>query len=353
MKIDFYISSLSGGGAEKVLTCIANTFAELGNEVTIISLEKRPQFYVPEKNVKLIKIKNTGRFSWFKDYFAVRKHIKSSRADVVVSFLSRCNILVLGASMFSRQKVIVSDRNNPLKEHSKIIFALQNLIYLRANQVIVQTEQIKEYYWKPLQQRITVIENPIDTKSLNLQIDENPHREKVIISVGRLEAQKDFKTLISAFAIVHKKHTEWKVKVFGSGEMQDELQRCVNSAGLEKSFIFCGKTTKPYLQMRCASIFVLSSFYEGFPNVLCEAMYAGDLCVASDCVSGPRELIENGKNGWLFDVGNIEQLADILEMCIEQEDKLTGVRNAAEETVKRLYLENIIEKWEGTIEDIV
>lgn len=352
MKIDFYISSLSGGGAEKVLISISQKLASVGHNVSIISLEKRPQFYNVDENVQLVKYETekTGIKGLYDDYKNIKTHLKKSKADVSVCFLLRCNLLVLLAGMFYKSRIIVSDRNNPLMEHSKAAFLIQNLLYLRANKVIVQTEQIKGYYTKAIQRKICVIENPIDTKALDAQISEMPEREKIIISIGRLEAQKDYKTLIDAFERVHKKYPEWKVNVYGKGDMKEELEAYVESKALSDSFVFCGRTSKPYYELRKASIFVLSSFYEGFPNVLCEAMYAGDLCISSDCVSGPRELINHGKNGWLFPVEDVEKLSNLLEECIVNETELLPVRDAAEKTVQRLFLDNNIEKWKSVIE---
>lgn len=351
MKIDFYISSLSGGGAEKVLISIAQRLASVGNEVSIVSLEKRPQFYRVSDDVKVIKYitDKKGLMAMIDDFRNVKSHLKKSKADVNISFLLRCNLVVLFASMFSKRKVIVSDRNNPLKEHSKLAFILQNLLYLRADKIIVQTEQIKEYYYRFNQKRIQVIENPIDNEALDAQIDVIPKREKTIISIGRLEPQKDYKTLIDAFYKIHNSFPEWKVHVYGHGDMREELQKYVDDKGLSDSFLFCGRTDKPYLELRKSSIFVLSSFYEGFPNVLCEAMYAENLCISSDCVSGPRELISDSKNGWLFPVGSVDLLAELLKKCIENEDNLVEIRELARETTKRLYLDNNINKWENVI----
>lgn len=351
MKIDFYISSLSGGGAEKVLISIAQRLAALENEVSIISLEKRPQFYMVDESVHVYKYENkeSGMKVFIKDIKDIKKHMSESNADISISFLLRCNLLVLMAGFFSKRTIIVSDRNNPLKEHSKLMFILQNILYLRANKIIVQTEQIKKYYMPLLKKRIYVIENPIDTKALDAQMEDVPKREKVIISMGRLEAQKDYKTLIDAFASIYDKYPEWNVKVFGHGDMKAELESYVSQKGLMDSFKFCGRTDKPFYELSKASIFVLSSFYEGFPNVLCEAMYAGNLCIASDCVSGPRELITHDKNGWLFPVSDVEALTSLLENSIQREEQLDSVREEAKKTVRRLYLPQNIEKWISVI----
>lgn len=355
MKIDFYISSLSSGGAEKVLNSLAKKFAELNHEVSIISLEKRPQFYTVDHHICLYKYDNNsyGKVKIILyDYLSIKKHMRFSNSDISISFLSRCNLLLLFCNFFTKRKIVVSDRNNPLKEHSKLSFIISNLLYIRANSIVIQTKSVKQYYYKVLQKKIAVIENPIDTQALNKQMKEEPIRKKTIISIGRLEAQKDFRTLFLAFEKVAEKYSDWELKVFGQGDMKDELQNYINKLHLENRVTLCGRTEKPYYELKKSSIFVLSSHYEGFPNVLCEAMYAGTLCISSDCISGPRELITHGKNGWLFDIGNSEQLAGLLMMCISKEEELLDIRANAENTVKRLYLDKNIENWRSLVDHI-
>lgn len=353
MKIDFYISSLSCGGAEKVLVAIASQMAASGHDAAIISLEKKPQFYKVSDTVSLVKVCSRGKMAAVKDFFRIQSRIKKGAADVSVSFLSRCNCLVLLCSLFRKNRVIVCDRNNPLKEHSKLVFCISSLLYMRADRIVVQTNQIRNYYWRVLKPKIRVIENCIDTGALDSQLTGPVEREKVILSMGRLEKQKDFKTLIRAFSGISRKYPGWKVKIFGDGSMRTELQHEIRKYDLERQVFLCGKTEKPYEQMCRASIFVLSSFYEGFPNVLCEALYAGDLCISADCVSGPAELISHGENGWLFPVGDQEKLAGLLDELISSEQGLEETRRRAEESVKRLYLEKNIVRWEELMQEVV
>jgi len=356
MKIDFYISSLSGGGAEKVLTTLAKAFATDGDEVTIVSLEKRPQFYQVDERVKLVRYKNEkhGLAAALEDVRNIRKYIKSSGADISISFLSRCNLSVLLASLFRKGKVVVCDRNNPLKEHGKLVFLFSNLLYMRADRIMVQTEQIKGFYKGFLRKKIGVIENPLDREALDKQLNGIvPAREKTILSMGRLEPQKDFKTLIYSFREVAEKYPEWQVKIFGVGDMKEELAELINSLELQNRIFLCGRTAAPFYEMSKASIFVLSSYYEGFPNVLCEAMYAGDLCISSDCVSGPRELIEQGGNGWLFPIEDRGTLSEQIEYCITHEEQLGQVRDKAKDSVKRLYIENNIILWKNMVDEVV
>lgn len=354
MKISFYISSLSGGGAEKVLITLANRFAENNNEVHVISLEKRPQFYSVSEKVKLHKKNNTksaGLFETVYDFRYIKKTINEIDADIAISFLSRCNLLVLLANLFNKRKVIVCDRNNPLREHSSIVFILSNLIYRRANRIVVQTNQIRGFYSKVLQKKIVVQENPLDIHSLYAQLpNKDIVQENTIISIGRLEPQKDFETLIKAFALISPKYPHWTLKIFGIGEKLDSLLKLTQSLEVDKSVMFCGRTQKPFYELKKAKVFVLSTHYEGFPNVLCEAMEAGIFCIASDCVSGPSELIRNGINGYLFQIGDVRSLSVLLEKCIRNEKETLG--KSAHESVKRLYLDENMKGWEAILKEV-
>lgn len=349
MNIDFYISSLSGGGAENVLTTLAKELKNRGNKVSITSLEKRPQFYCVDDGIELIKYNNAGKGrikEIIADFKAIRRQIKERNdTDVCVSFLSRCNLQVLLCSLFLHKKVVVCDRNNPLKEHSKLVFLLSNQVYRLASAVFVQTEQIKSFYPKYLQKKMYVIENTLDTKELDAQCDEEIVAENTIISIGRLEPQKDFVTLIKAFGELADKYPDWNVKIFGKGDMREELQAFIDEKGLTERVLLCGRTETPFKELKKSKVFVLSSHYEGFPNVLCEGMYAGLGCISSDCVSGPGELIDDGVNGFLFPVGNEKILTEKLDLLLSSDEICDIMGDRAKNTVKRLELPVIVEKW--------
>lgn len=356
MRVGFFISSLSGGGAEKVLITIAQSMADNNiGSVSITSLEKRPQFYqVDEEKVELYKIKNkhTGIRAFWEDFVSIRKHIKNDSAEVMISFLSRCNLLLLLCCLFNNRKIIVCDRNNPLKEHSRVIFWLSCLLYKRANRIVVQTNQIKTFYPRFLQKKIVVIENPIDNHKLQHELCRDGYNTKRVISMGRLEPQKDFETLIKAFAEINKQFSDWKLDIYGTGEKQEIIQKLIDDLNLTSAVCLCGRTEKPVMEMSKSDIFVLSSYYEGFPNVLCEAMYAGCACISTDCVSGPRELIEEKLNGILVPIGDVSKMKQALFTYIKNEDIRQKNGKSAQRTVERLYVNNIMKKWCELIEQV-
>lgn len=358
MKIDFMISSLSGGGAENVLVTLANELNKKGNGIKIVSLEKRKQFYKVDDGIDVFKFNNT-RFGKIRenirDFKMIRKYLSETDADLIVSFLSRCNLLTLLAGMGKKKKIIVCDRNNPLREHSKLVFKISCIIYRLSKGIVVQTNQIKDMYPLYLQKKLHVIENPLNFEKLKNQLQNaDIKRENTIISIGRLEPQKDFVTLIKAFQKArYKLDKEWKIEIYGIGKDESKLQELIKKTEMEGCVKLCGSTKTPFKELKKAKIFVLSSFYEGFPNVLCEAMYAGNVCVSSDCVSGPRELINSGDNGFLFEIGNDMELAEILiRVCNNSDELLQTKGKLAFESVQRLELSKIIKRWNSFFEQI-
>lgn len=264
-------------------------------------------------------------------------------------------ILLSNITLFLKHKIIVCDRNNPLEEHSKFYFYMSCLLYNFASLICVQTYQIKSFYPKYLQNKIKVIENPLDSEALNAQIDIVPTREKRIISIGRLEPQKDFITLINAFSNILHTYPDWNLDIYGVGYMHEIINELINKKNLSQFVHLKGHTTKPFYELKKSSIFVLSSNYEGFPNVLCEAMYAEDICIASDCISGPKELIHHGENGWLFKIGDENELTKLLEKAILLHNSKEGkdLRISAHQTVKRLEINNIFVDWEKAVKEII
>jgi glycosyltransferase involved in cell wall biosynthesis len=155
----------------------------------------------------------------------------------------------------------------------------------------------------------------------------NRTHSKIIISVGRLSLEKGHKVLIKAFSILNDR--EWRLEIVGDGPERVNLEKLVLSLGLQKRVFFHGHQKDFKELLAKASLFVLPSFYEGFPNALVEAMSVPLTCIASDCIAGPREIIEHGKNGFLFEPGNVYELTTILKDLTNNLTKIKEVENKA------------------------
>ena len=204
----------------------------------------------------------------------------------------------------------------------------------------------KTFYPQYLQKKIVVLENPLDFDEMAAQCEgQSIEKENTVISVGRLERQKDFVTLIKAYKKVAELYPDWKLKIYGQGNRKDELQDLIEKENLTTSVKLCGVTHTPFLEMKKARIFVLSSFYEGFPNVLCEAMHAGLPCISTKCECGPSELINDGKNGFLVQIGNVDQMTEKIITLVENETLRRTMGEEAERSTERLSREVICQKW--------
>lgn len=339
-----------------MLTNLAANFAEHDMDVSITSYEKRPQFYSVASNVKLNKYNFTNKSKlaeWLCDYRATKKYLQKRKAAVAISFLSRCNFMLILAGLFSKTKIIVCDRNNLLRKYPKYVFDVTCFLYRFADVVCVQTNEMKTFYPQYLQKKIVVLENPLDFDEMTAQCEgQSIEKENTVISVGRLERQKDFVTLIKAYKKVAELYPDWKLKIYGQGNRKDELQDLIEKENLTTSVKLCGVTHTPFLEMKKARIFVLSSFYEGFPNVLCEAMHAGLPCISTKCECGPSELITDGENGFLVDIGDIATMSEKMSLLIDDEELRNRLGRAAEKSTERLEYKTISSKWLEMIQSI-
>ena len=354
MKVDFYISSLSGGGAEHVLVNIARNAVSRGHDVSITTFEKRPQFYEVDPRIRINRCDNTKGnkiAEVLKDYRDTVKHLKNRKADVVISFLTRTNLMLALASPFTKSKIMVCDRSNIQKSQSRKKFKMYCRLYRLADKVGVQTERAKEAYPKYLYKKMFVVKNPLDYDELDKQC-EGAEIEKTdtVISVGRLEKAKDFETLIAAFARTQQDYPGWKLNIFGQGYKHDVLQALIEELHQENRITLCGVTRTPFLEMKRSRIFVLSTYYEGFPNALCEALYAGLPCISSDCECGPSELIQSGTNGFLFPIGDVDKLYEQLTVLMADRELQERMGALAKESTASIESSHIYEIWNELIE---
>ena len=204
--------------------------------------------------------------------------------------------------------VFVSERNNPwVMPDVKITRLLRKAMYPLAKGIIFQTEMAKSFFPKYIQRKGIVIDNPVDVSRIPLLYEGS--RNYTITAVGRLAPQKNFKLLINAFYMFSKMHDDYCLEIYGDGQLKNELEQQIKELGIAHKVSLCGARKDVLDRIRCSSMFVLTSDYEGVPNVLLEAMCMGMPVISTDCPSGgPRKLIEDGINGLLTPVGDCDEL---------------------------------------------
>ncbi|SHK25385.1 Glycosyltransferase involved in cell wall bisynthesis [Rubritalea squalenifaciens DSM 18772] len=355
MKICILIPSLKSGGAERVLSILASEFVKLGHDVDIVLTASDEVFYdlAEEVNVHKICYPYKGALSKVHASFRVavrmRKVIKEVRPDCIVSFLEKYNELNLLCTRFLNVPVIVSDRNNPSADISSLRVFFKKATYSWAQGVVAQTTKSKETIQLLLNNKLPVhvIENPIREVIRYPNIE----RQNVILNIGRLVEQKGHEDLIRAFALLPDK--KWKLCILGEGYLRNSLEELISQMNLEGRVEMPGTQRNVDEYFARSSIFVLSSYFEGFPNALCEAMAAGLACVSTDCPTGPSELVNSKFNGLLTEVGNINDLACALRQLAEDEDLRSLYGSEASKIVSRLDSEEIAKQWLDFIQEII
>lgn len=338
--ICFVIGGLSGGGQERALTNLANEFARRDYKIALICLFKTEVFFEIHPNIKVIwpnyDRKSTNKFAYaLKLVPYIRRNIIQENPDKIVSFGDWFNAYVILSTRFLNKPVYITNRMGPNLYLGKFMEFFNRLTYKKATAMIVQTNMAKEIMEKKYGLKdVRIVANavkPVDIKHSN--------PEKAIITVGRLSKEKGHSILIDAFSKLQDK--EWRLDIVGDGPEMDNLKRQSMELNLENRILFHGHMKDFDDLLSKASIFVLPSFYEGFPNALLEAMSVPIVCVASDCIAGPRDIIEDGVNGYLFETGNSLALSKIISNLIQNEASLTHIRNSAFEVRNKYNFQKI------------
>lgn len=313
--IIFVTSALHGGGAEHVITTLANHLVRSGERVTVLMVAGMESVYRLEPGVDLISVGQPSHgnpVTQIKRVFSMRKFFRKHRDSVMISFGTSINLFTIMASLGLQNKVIVSERNDPNQCSYRI---LRDFIYSFGRNFVFQTEEAKACFPEKIQRKSVVIPNPIRNDLPEIY---DGIREKKIAAVGRLEPQKNHKVLLEAFAGFHRKFPEYELHIFGKGRLEQELRQQVVDLGIGDKVVFEGFCSNVLERIRTWSMYVLSSDYEGISNSLMEAMALGLPCISTNCpIGGSAMCIENGKNGLLVPLQDKEALQRAMETLAE------------------------------------
>lgn len=357
LKIAFCINSLRRGGAERVLTILANTLSERRFDCSVITSFEKPgeeyelncgvhRFVLDSGNPSSGKVmRNLNRIA------RLRKICKEQEFDVLVSFMGEPNIRSLFATAGLRTKTIVSVRNDPRREYAgRLLGALSKSLFHKADWVVFQTSQAASFFSGAVRKKSSVILNPVGDNFFSVRPNLG---SKVVVTCGRLVPQKNHQLLIKAFELAIELNEHWALEIVGSGPLRDELEAFVAERNLENHIHFVGETDNVPEVLSQASVFALSSDYEGLPNVLMEAMAAGLACVATDCpCGGPAMLITNNKNGLLVPVGDASAMAGALSEVMSDEQLRISLARTASDSSAQYVTTVIVDQWEELIRRI-
>lgn len=351
------------GGIEKGVEQHAVRMVQRGNDVTVYNRGGHNVFgkefdgkkLREYKGIKIVTVPTVKGAACVPIYsFLATIHAAFSRYDCV-SFRASGSCAMIPLAKFFGLRVVASlhgidsQRDKWGGFASKYLEFGERMAATKADVCLVLSKNMKQYIDTKYGVDSVLFANGIDKPEKHdadiIKDKYGLEKDSYILSLGRIVPEKGLQYLIKAYKKVAALYPDWKLKIYGQGNRKDELQGLIERENLTTNIRLCGVTHTPFLEMKKAKIFVLSSFYEGFPNVLCEAMHAGLPCVSTKCECGPSELINDGKNGFLVQIGNINQMAEKIIALIENEKLRSSMGEEAERSTERLSREVICQKW--------
>ena len=389
-KIAFFIDSLGGGGAERVVSVLCRELTARGYDVDILMLHKRPIAYSMPGEVNLYYAEDMpvttpwGKLIrkasqrcmdlqvWFRNpllrkfgchtyprvnetrmYFYAnyalpyREYLKKNPGCTAFGFLIRSNIAMLMAAKNLPVKTVFCERNNPIRpDMPRNIIKIRDRIYRRCKAAVFQTEEERDYYTR-LRCGSTVIPNPL--KEGRPQPFEGGRRHE-IVNFCRLNKQKNIPLLIDAFEMLLADHPDYTLRIYGRGEEKDNLIALTREKGLENSVFFEDFAADVHDRIRDAAMYVCSSDFEGLSNSMLEALAIGLPCVCTDCEGGgARMMIEDHKNGILTPIGDVQALYGAMKEIVENPALAEKLSKEAVKVRDKLSIERIVDRWEAMI----
>ena len=363
MKILFLVSSMHGGGAERVAATLASAWARRGDEVVLVSCYsgrgRCDQSLDPR--VRLIWLADLVRgpsvLRPLAKLRALRRLARELHPDRVLSFLTNVNVTALLALRGLGLPIVVSERTDPAFGDyalERSLRWLRRITYPWARRVAVQTQQSVPHLRQvvPGVQRVAVIPNPLPDGLPEVRVGEPQAGRYRLAALGRFDPVKQFDRLIEVFAALSGDFSQWDLWIWGEGPERDGYQRQVEALGLQERIHLPGFSRTPWENLGTAHGFVLNSRVEGFPNALLEAMALGLPCVATDCPSGPAELTRDGQDATLVPLGEPEALARALAQLMQATpaEREAWGRTAASSVRARYGLTAVLKLWDAAWE---
>lgn len=358
-KLLFYTMIMTKGGTENTIANLVNHFINEFDIILVtnikcdIEYELNPQIQCVsidaenkknEKNMKKVITKLSLQRSQ-----KLKEIILKEKPDLLLTFLPEPTIRALGLKKYFKNiPIIVAIRNHPKQEFTlPFLKIIRNYYYRKADKIILQDNTYAKYLKKNIQHKITVIPNFL---SPNLDVaTKTTIREKKIVTVTRLEKQKNISLLIKAFSKLNRKFDGYKLYICGTGSEKNYLEEQIKRLNLEKRAFLLGRVKRIEDVIKNASIFVLPSNYEGMPNVLLEAMALSLPVITTRSTEVIDKIIKSGVNGIVVKKKDVYELTSAMEYLLENPHIASMLGERASKVRVDYSQDSIIEKWYHTL----
>ncbi|MCM1266985.1 MAG: glycosyltransferase [Bacteroidales bacterium] len=362
-KIAFHIHCLEQGGAERVVSNLANRFAAEGYEVLIATeWQGGNEFWISDQ-VRRVHVglrpgdeKKNRLSQFFLRIRYLRGFLRQEKPDILIPFARKAVYRGLAAALFVKLPVLISIRTDPVGHYDRPFDKLSiPFLFPRADGCVFQTQGAKEFFAPRLQKNSRIILNPLNPKYIG--VPEPERRTKTVVQSGRLVDFKNQVMLIRAFHEVHKKHPDYDLKIYGrdNGDGTKELlERTIAELHAEDYVHLMGASDSLEKDLADAALFAFSSDWEGLPNALMEAMALGLPIVATDCpCGGPRTIMTNEEDGLLIPIKDQKAMEDGIMRLIEDPALAEKLGRNARRIAERANDEAIFVQWRDYIEELI
>lgn len=339
MKIAFYINKSVYGGGQRVLITLVIEFVKRNIDTIVYTRQK--EF---DKNVVPCKINFIDTsVNPFLQIVRLANDLKKEKVGKIIVF--GCDTVIFAATKIANVKYVYSLRVDPLQINFKK-FTYKYIIN-HCHKIVFQTRKVQNYFKESIKRKSCVIPNPILDENLP---DIQTNRQKKIVLVARLSEEKNIEMAIRAFAKTH--NNDFKFHIYGVGEQMDYLKKLTHDLNMNHKVVFEGYVSRVIDYIKDAEILLLTSNFEGMPNALIEGMSMGLACISTDFPSGAaHDLIDNGVNGIIVPMNDVDCLADKLQYLIDNPDERRSIQSAAIEIRQKQNIDIIVDRWINFIKD--
>jgi len=352
-KIMFYVNSLIKAGAQRVILNLTESLLSKGHQVTIVTTTVYETEYELPKGAKRIisditdEEVTSNRIVNLKNRFCKLRNIwKAEQPDVIISFIGKNNFMAILTAWGLKIPVITSVRGEPGEEYnSRMSRILAKTLMGKSTGIVLQTPDAKAFFPKWIQKKSIILENPLNPDFIEKYYE--GERDDEIVTVGRIDANKNQKLIIDAFIKIADEFPKMKLILYGDGEDRKKLMEYVEKTAYQDRISLPGAVNNVKERIRKAKLFILSSNTEGMPNALMEALALGIPCISTDCpCGGPKMLMKDKENGILVPVGDVDKMAEGIRTVLKDDELWHKYSRNAYRITKDLNPETVNKRWE-------